>query len=71
MFDTPVRHSRPARHFDGEGSVETVHPDAGVLYIDPVVQDGKITVQFGADEDVRIGDLLEVPHNLFLKPQEA
>ena len=65
MFETALRYSRPVRVFDGEGSLESLNrATPATLWCDPMVQGDSLTLTCDADEDIRVGDLVEVPHNL-------
>lgn len=64
MFDTPLNYSRPDRAFDGEGSVEALAETPKTLWADPVVMDGRPGLRVHVDEDVKVGDLIEVPVDL-------
>ena len=65
MLNYPVRHIRPTKQFDGEGSALQL-TEVGVLWSDITIQDNSPRLVVHAAEDVRIGDLIEVPHNLIL-----
>ncbi len=66
-LDSSVRFSRPRRTYDGEGTQETLDNNWQKLYCDPKVNGNDLTILVNADEDIRIGDVVEIPHNLFLK----
>lgn len=63
---TAVRLSRPQRVSDGAGgSIETMG-DVVTLMCDPVIGDGEFGLSVPAEADIRVGDLIEVEHSLFL-----
>ncbi len=67
MLETALRYSRPVRTFDGEGSVETLDRAAPLtIWCDPEAQSGNLVLTIHADDDLRVGDLVEVPHNMTL-----
>jgi hypothetical protein len=71
MFDFPARASRPTRRFDGQGgSVETLSGSPTTLWCDPAISDGELTVTCDARVDVRIGDLVELPHQIDIQYPE-
>jgi len=59
MFDTPVQVSRPSRFFDGEGSLETLGT-ATTVWADVKLHDTPVRMVFRAEEDIRVGDIIEV-----------
>lgn len=63
-LDTPLSLYHPIKSSDGEGSLETLGPPV-ILFADPDVQGNEVAVTVLADADVRIGDIIKVPHNLF------
>lgn len=66
MFDTPLQYSRPKRVWDGEGSIQSLDTsNLLTVYSDPLVQNGKPALTVKAGEDIRIGDLFKVAHNIF------
>ena len=68
MYDTPVRLCRPDRAFDGEGSSEEWDEgNARTIWVDMVEHEGQQTIAVNADEEVRIGDLIEVPYESTLR----
>lgn len=68
MYDTPIQTSRPVRSNDQVGgSRVAMEETTRILWADPLIQDGEMAIAFHPEEDVRIGDLVAVPHNLFLK----
>jgi len=66
MFNTPLEISRPLKHWDGEGTTTTINPASSfTIWADPVVQDEKTLLAMHAQEDIRIGDIIKVPHDIF------
>lgn len=66
MFDSAVQHARVAREYDREGGSVERMGTATVLWCDPVLHDGEQRLVVQADEDIRIGDLVKIPLNLYL-----
>ena len=65
-FSTPLNRYRPTTVHDGEGGLVVAMGDIAVIFTDPMIQNNQTVLQVAADEDIRIGDLIEIPHNLFL-----
>ena len=67
MYDFPVQLDRPTRTSDGEGgTTEVLEFDSPqVVWCDPMIGETQPTISFVADSDVRVGDLLRIPYNLF------
>lgn len=66
MRDTKLRISRPRRTPDGRGgSHETLDIASGLaIWTDATVHDGELHLSVHAGEDIRVGDIVEVPFAL-------
>lgn len=66
MFDNPVLRSRPVRDWDGEGVAETYNPDDVLtIFVDVLMHEGRQAIAVPIDEDVRVGDWIVAPYDLF------
>ena len=63
---TTVQYSRPTRIPDGEGGSFTVMGTEIALACDPIIQGNEYGLSVPVEIDIRIGDLIKVPYNLFL-----
>lgn len=67
MRGIPLTLSRPSRAYDGEGGfVETIAAPM-TIFGDPAINDNETVLAIAADEDVRVGDLIEIPHQAFFE----
>lgn len=65
MFNQPIRLSRPYRTWTGDGAQDSFDTNTAVtiwIAFEPNSPDGEIVVS--EFEDVRVGDILEVPYSL-------
>lgn len=64
MYDTPMKLARPTRTgVRGADYVETFEPPFTTVWGDVAFHDGTPSVQCAVENDVRIGDFIEVPHD--------
>ena len=66
IFRTAVQHDRPVRIPDGSGGFFELMGEKQQLMCDPVIQSGEYSLSVPSETDIRIGDLIMTPHNLFL-----
>ena len=63
LMEDTILYSRPSRFWDGEGMVDrfdrTTNTQANVGLR---IHDDAMTMIFDADEDIRAGDIIQVPH---------
>ena len=63
MYDSPLQRIRPTRVHDGEGTLESLNEkNAVTIFADLVPHESSLTALVQKDEDIRIGDILVVPH---------
>lgn len=68
-FETPYRVARPYRVVDDTGSyLETFLTGPATLWGDAIIHGGEVRLSVAAEEDVQVGDLVEVPYSLTLQP---
>lgn len=65
MFRTACQIARPVRQFDGEGTIEVPSADHELIWADPQSGEAQPTLMVSVDADVRVGDLITVPANIF------
>lgn len=61
-LDTAVNHGRPTRTYDQGGWVESLDSKTQ-LFVALELWDNTLNMTFRQEEDVRVGDLIEVPYD--------
>lgn len=65
MRGTPLTVSRPSRSYDGAGGFVEAIDAPRTIYGDPKVNDNTMELTVAVDADVKVGDLIEIPHAAF------
>jgi hypothetical protein len=61
MLNTPVKVSRPSRTPDGVGGSVVTAGTQSTLWVGLKVHQDEVNMTFRAEEDVRVGDLVQAP----------
>lgn len=65
MPNTRLRYTRPSRAYDGEGTLEALGTEVLTLWADPIASESKTGISVNEAEDIRVGDIVEVPSSFF------
>ena len=61
MLEDAINHIRPTRAFDGSGWLES-YTAKTQIFVGLELYDNEPSMTFRAEEDIRVGDLIEVPY---------